>query len=71
MFLRKRKPKSQRVSNAIRLTVYNSNTAGQGGDNQIILWAPDDEVYYLLELKTDAETRELLSAVQKARAHVK
>lgn len=71
MKLVKRRHGSQRPYAPITLELHNYNTAGQGGDNHVVFFDPDDQMYYSIVLETDAEYRELLSATAKAGHHVK
>lgn len=71
MILLRRKQGSTRGARPIKLYLQNYNTAGQGGTPQIIFEDDKDPLtYYTLELEDETEHRELLSAVQKAGAHV-
>lgn len=71
MKLVKRKHRSQRPYTPITLELHNYNTAGQGGDNCVVFFDPNNQMYYSLVLETDKEYRELLSATAKAGAHIK
>lgn len=70
MILRKRRSGAQRGWHAVKLEVYNFNTAGQGGDNTVVLYDTGADIYYSFEIESEAELRELQSAVAKAGLHV-
>lgn len=71
MILRRRRSGSERASRPIELAIVDDNTGGQGGVPYVTLFDRDGDVYFMLELGSAEEWKQMLSEVQKAGMHVK